>query len=128
MKTDRNNIVISAIWYERFLECSRTFGTVEFPRSVMRFYNSLLDIDNGDLAIYSKVKTYKEDVFDPLIENIVLEATFNTNDLNVIETERCIAVRDNIDRLFRVIIQTIQDSGIGWATGYDVKSYNINQD
>ena len=109
MKTDRNNIVISAIWYERFLECSRTFGTVEFPGSVMRFYNSLLDIDKDELAIYSKVKTYKEDVFDPLIENIVLEATFNTNDLNVIETERGIAVRDNIDRLFRVIIQTIQD-------------------
>ena len=128
MRKDRNNIVISAIWYERFLECSRTFGTGEFPSSVMRFYNSLLDIDDDELAIFSKVKEYKETVFDVLIERIVLENTFNTNDVNTIETERMSAVRDNIHLLFRMIIQTIQDSGIGWSTGMDIKTYSISQE
>ena len=109
-------VAISAIWYERFLECSRTYGTSEFKDSVLRFYHSLLDLDKEELAIKTKVTEYKETIWDPHINELVKQATQYTNDRDTIDVDTRGIIKDNIHELFNFIIQTIQDTGIGWHT------------
>jgi len=128
MKKDRGFVAISAIWYERFLECSRTCKTFEFPSSVWRFYHSLLNLDDGELAIKDKVDTYLEKVWRPRINKIVRYNTRDTNDLDTIGTERRFTEENYIHELFYFIIQTIQDSGIGWETYGDMQGFQLKQD
>jgi len=127
MKQNNNYLAVSAIWYERFLECSRTHGTNQFPSSVQRFYVSLLDLDKEDLAIKTKVKNYKENTWQERVNYIVQKNTELTTDPGTIESERELVEAGMSDELFEFIIQTIQDSGIGWPTQEDMKQYTISQ-
>ena len=125
---DKQNVAVSAIWYERFLECSRTFGTNEFPNSVMRFYHSLLDLNDDDLAILKRVTEWKKKTWEPKIEEMVNQVRQQTNDIDTIDFERKQIIKDHIHELFTFIIQTIQDSGIGWHTSDSIQSFNITQE
>ena len=124
----KNYVAISAIWYERFLECSRTQGTIEFPASVWRFYHSLLNLNKDDLAILNKVKNYKETVWEPKTIQLVRQQTQFTNDPDTIDFEHKQIIAQYIHELFSFIIQTIQDTGIGWHTTDDIQSFNITQE
>jgi len=128
MKKEHSYVAISAIWYERFLECSRTYGTVEFVKSVWRFYHSLLNLNNEDLAIFSKVKTYIDEVWTPTLNTMVFEASESLNDTSSIEHEREMIEAQTVSDVFHFIIQTIQDSGIGWFTSEEMQSYQISQE
>jgi len=125
---NKNFVAISAIWYERFLECSRTYGTGEFNSSVWRFYHSLLNLDDEELNIKSKVKAFIEEEWRPMVREIVRNNTYMTSDPGVIDTERNIAESQYIDQVFDFIIQTIQDSGIGWATQDNIQNFTIKQE
>ena len=128
MRTDKSNIVVSAIWYERFLECSRTYGTVEYPRSVWRFYHSLVNLNHDDLKIKIMVKDYVVNVWQPKIFNIVRARTYTTNDPDVLHSEQKLVEAENIDEVFDFIIQSIQDSGIGWHTSDNIQGFHISQE
>jgi len=126
-KYEKQNIAISAIWYERYLECSRTYMTSVFHDSVMRFYLSLLDIDDDSKAIWTKVNNYYKDVWLPKVKRQVERNTGDTYDEGIIQEEYKIVRSQFIDELFRFIIQTIQDSGVGWelmqrGIGYDIST------
>jgi len=118
MKKDSGFIAVSAIWYERFLECSRTCMTSEFVNSVWRFYHSLINLDseNDKLAIKDMVRNYVENVWRPKINKIIEDNTHYTNDSDVIRLESRLVESQYIHEVFDFIIQTIQDSGIGWQT------------
>jgi len=127
MKVDKQYVGISSIWYERYLECSRTCMTPLFYDSVMRFYKSLLDIDSDKKAIYSKVKNYYETEWLSMVKNKVRYNTQDTNDDGILDEEYKITRSQCVDELYRFIIQTIQDSGIGWdireaGSGYDIST------
>lgn len=114
-------IQVSAIWYERFLECSRTQGTPIFPSSVWRFYHSLLDLGKKELAIQSIVADYYFKEWLPELRNKVnermeKEISDSAGILKGIEIEE---EANTIVNLFDFIKQTIQDSGIGWQIGDD---------
>jgi len=128
MKREHSYVAISAIWYERFLECSRTFGTDEFVKSVWRFYHSLLNLDADDLAIYTKVTSYLNEVWNPNFAEVVKENTRFLNDISSIEHERDMIEAQLISELYHFIIQTIQDSGIGWTTREEMQKFNISQE
>jgi len=125
---DKQYLAISAIWYERFLECSRTFGTSEFTNSVLRFYHSLINLDHDDLAILDIVTEWKKKTWEPKIKEMVDQVRRQTNDIDTIDFERKQIIKDNIHELFTFIIQTIQDSGIGWHTSDSMQSFNITQE
>lgn len=128
MKRFQDYVAISAIWYERFLECSRTNRTSEFVDSVYRFYNSLLDLDDKDLAIKKKVDGYYKDSYIPVVDGEVKQRTRYVMDNDAVEAERSIVEREHINKLFHFIIQTIQDSGIGWGTSEYYDRYHLSQD
>jgi hypothetical protein len=123
----KQHLLVSAIWYERFLECTRTHGTSEFPKSVMRFYISLINLDHDELNILDKVREYKKNWDQQIVEK-VKQATQYTNDSGSIDFERQQIVSENIHELFTFIIQTIQDSGIGWSTQDNYQSFDIKQE
>ena len=128
MKTDKHQYVgITSIWYERYLECSRTCMTSIFYDSVMRFYKSLLDLDDDEKAIYSKVKKYYENEWIPMVRNKVRLNTRDTTDEGILDEEYKIICSQCIDELYRFIIQTIQDSGVGWPMNPDIDQYFISQ-
>ena len=116
MKTyqDKQYLAISAIWYERFLECSRTYGTIEFPQSVWRFYYSLLDLDKEELAIKKKVTKYVEEIWEPSIIKKTRETNPHNNDPGIYDFDKQQIIAQHIHEIFSYIIQTIQDTGIGW--------------
>ena len=130
MKNYQNKqyLAISAIWYERFLECSRTQGTQEFPQSVWRFYHSLLNLDVDELEIKKKVEEYVENTWEPNIKEQVDYSTRYTNDIDVYDFEYRQITAQHIHELFSFIIQTIQDTGIGWHTTDNMQNFNITQE
>ena len=128
MKQDRSFVAISAIWYERFLECSRTYGTIEFKNSVWRFYHSLLNLDEDQYAIYNKVKEYVENSWMPGLEETIRETAESLSDPSSIEHEREMIESQYIVEVFHFITQAIQDSGIGWHTMDNVQSFQISQE
>jgi len=119
-KKERNTIIISAIWYERFLECSRTYGTPTFTSSVWRFYRSLLNINNENLNIKTQVSEYIKNTWRPNVNRIAQRRlttdNISTNDDNNIALYTDEVVNERIVEIFEFIIQAIQDSGIGWHT------------
>jgi len=127
MKNDNRFVNISAIWYERFLECSRTYGTSEFKNSVWRFYHSLLNLSD-ELRIYDDVTEYIEEVWTPALQDIIKKNTSSFADDSSIEYEIELIEQIHIVDVFHFIIQTIQNSNIGWSTQNDVIQYNIRQD
>lgn len=130
MRKEHSFLAVSAIWYERFLECSRTCMTSEFVNSVWRFYRSLinLDSDNEQFAIKNKIRDYVENVWQPNINRVVEENTRYTNDGDVIRLERQLVEAQYIHEVFEFIIQTIQDSGIGWNVSSDAYNYLLSQE
>lgn len=128
MKPERGFVAISAIWYERYLECSRTCMTNEFPKSVWRFYYSLLNLDDEEKAIKNKAKEYIETIWQPKIDNIVEVNTRDTSDPDTVALERRLTEAHLIHELFEFIIQTIQDSGIGWTITDNMQQFMITQE
>lgn len=133
MKMDKHGfIAISAIWYERFLECSRTYGTSEYPYSVWRFYHSLLNLGEDKLAIKDITTKYIEEW--TYIQKCLLEKqTEYTTDPDNINFQRKQLEHQNIYQVFDHIVQTIQDSGIGWTIsirgeGYDISTRHKDSD
>ena len=125
---NKQYLAISAIWYERFLECSRTYGTMEFPASVWRFYYSLLDLDKEELAIKTKVKTFVEETWEPDIQKKTREVNPHNNDPGIYDFDKQQIISQYIHEVFSFIIQTIQDTGIGWHTTDNMQSFNITQE
>ena len=125
------NVAVAAIWYERFLECSRSQGMPYFTGSVWRFYHSLLNIGEDKLAIKDIVRKYLDETWYPKFleqcdeEVVKLHANKNPNIKKKIHQ---LVTDENILSLFEVIIQTIQDSGRGWPTIEEMQSYTINQE
>jgi len=119
-------LAIAAIWFERFLECSRTFGTREFSNSVWRFYHSLLNLGEGKLAIRNLVGKYYTEVWYPQLMEVV-EADCERSNVSVDQdfdmSNRKLIYDGNeqiqIVHLFEFITQTIQDSGRGWQIFLD---------
>ena len=128
MKRDIRYVAISEIWTRRFCDCSDANMTPDFPNSVWRFYHSLLNLDEGKLAIKDKVKKYVETEWYPKINNIVSRNTIETNDSDTIALERRLTEAQYIHELFSFIIQTIQDSGIGWQSPSSGKGYYVGAD
>jgi len=116
------------IWYERFLECSRTQGTSEFSKSVWRFYSSLLNLDDKELAIKSKVDDYVDNIWKPEIKKVVRNHIHGSTNSGIINAEWKIVEKQNIHLVFDFIIQTIQDSGLGWPTKDDIQRFQISQE
>lgn len=115
MKDKHGFIAISAIWYERFLECSRTYGTSEYPHSVWRFYHSLLNLGTDKLAIKTIIQNYVENEWEPMTLYLLIKQTRYTTDSDVINHNRKQIELQHIHLVFDHIVQTIQDSGIGWT-------------
>jgi len=128
MKKNNNFIAVSVIWFKRFDECSNTLGTSFFPLSVWKFYHSLLDLDDKNYKIKTIVKDYFENVWQPKVLMIVDRNTRNTTDAGTIQSEQELVESQYIVELFEFIIQTIQDSGIGWPTGEDVNTFMLSQE
>ena len=124
---DKRTVAVTAIWYERYLECSRTAMTDVFYYSVMRLYHSLLDLDDGERAIRSKVDRYYTGVWRPLVDRIVNENTRDTVDESIHEEEERIVLGQQAHLLFRYIIQVIQDSGVGFQLSDDMYNYLLSQ-
>ena len=132
VKKDTYSVPISVIWYERFLECSRTYRTDDFVDSVWRFYYSLVNIGKNELAIRDIVQKYYDTVWKPTFMarvNYECEQEFigasnnSTRDLIYYQNEK-----DMIVQLFQFITQTIQDSGKGWPTKEELQSYMLTQE
>jgi hypothetical protein len=125
-------LAISAIWFERYLECSRTLGTEEFPNSVWRFYHSLLNLDEKELAIKNKVRNYYLNEWKPRLDKNVkenlLEEQIKNNDLTIVNLFYKLNEKQMIVELFEFIIQTIQDSGVGWPTTEEIQQFTITQE
>jgi hypothetical protein len=109
-------VSVTAIWYERYLECSRTYGTDVFSDSVWRFYHSLLNLAEGKLAIRDMVDDYLKNIWYPKINKIVAKNTEGFTDVTNRDMEKQITESEYIFEVFDFIKQTIQDSGVGWQT------------
>lgn len=127
MKKDKSNVAVNVIWFERFVECSRSQGTPNFVDSVWRFYWSLIDLGKNELAIKSKVDTYINNEWRPeLFKKYEKELSNQQSDTDAIKRFIYSSVeQDRIPYLFNFIIQTIQDSDLGWTlpkggSGYDI--------
>lgn len=118
------------IWYERYLECSRTQGTEEFPSSVMRFYYSLMNLGPEKLAVKDLCKKYLNESWQPHVEKIIDERWNKEKDactspaatMSVIKND---SIEEEIVKLYEFIIQTIQDSGIGWHSSEQYMEYEL---
>ena len=128
-------IAVSAVWFERFLECSRTHGTQEFPKSVWRFYHSLLNLGEEKLAIKNIVGDYYKNTWYPnFIETVKADCTRSnvSTDQDYDMSNRKLIYDGNervqIVHLYEFIIQTIQDSGVGWPTQEEMQHFLISQE
>jgi len=123
-------VAVSAIWYERYLECSRVQGTEAFTKSVWRFYHSLLNLGEDKLAIRDKVKEYCNKTWRPTLKlKSELECKqSNISPYNVASRDVTYGQVENeiIIDLFEFIIQTIQDSGCGWPTPKEMETFTYN--
>ena len=124
------HVAVAAVWFERFLECSRTQGTSEFPSSVWRFYHSLVDLGKDELAIKTTLEKYLEDEWNPEYDAMYNEMMDNeTSDTRGVKED----VKNRVEkvlilRLFNKIAQTIQNSGVGWPTKDEMQSYHLKQE
>jgi hypothetical protein len=116
MKKDKSNVAVNVIWFERFVECSRSQGTPNFVDSVWRFYWSLIDLGEGDFAIKKKVDEYLNDIWFPRVNKLIKTNLENaTSESDAIKKDIKDSVNlDQIGYLFNFIIQTIQNSDLGW--------------
>ena len=130
MKTQDHNLAVVSIWYERYLECSRTHGTQEFIKSVWRFYHSLLNIGDDKLAIKNIVREYINDTWYPyVLERVEQELQQQGNiSMGAKQKIKQLVMNEEIVKLFEHIIQTIQDSGRGWPTKEEIETYKIIQE
>ena len=131
----QHNIAVAAVWYERYVECSRTQGYKGFPNSVWRFFHSLTNLGEDKLAIKNIVKDYIDNVYQPELINKVVKACIDENiTLNQAFDEsnrrKIYELIENVHivELFSFIVQTIQDSGVGWPTEKQMETYRIQQD
>lgn len=116
MKEKKGNIAVNIVWFERFVECSRTQGTDAFVNSVWRFYWSLIDLGEGDYAIKTKVDEYIKNEWLPDVQNrYQIELAKENSETDSIKRFIYSSVEsDRMPLLFRFIIQTIQNSKLGW--------------
>jgi hypothetical protein len=116
MKKKESNVAVNVIWFERFVECSRSQGTPNFVDSVWRFYWSLIDLGEGDYAIKTKVDNYIKDTWRPEFKKQYNQEIENQqSDTDAIKRFLYSSVEANrIPYLFNFIIQTIQNSELGW--------------
>ena len=131
MKKDSGFVAFAAVWYERYLECSRTYMTSEFVNSVWRFYRSVqvnLDKDVEKLCLKDIVNNFRFNVWQPKIDKAIEENTHYTNDGDVIRLESRLIEAQYIHEIFDFILQTIQDSGIGLNVNTDAYHYMLSQE
>jgi len=131
MKNRQQYIAISQLWTKAYFNCmeAQAFNPPIFAEVVESFYDSLLDLGPDKLQIRTIVETYYNTELMPFYDLLVSEE-INNNWANT---------RGNLDRikrdkkkllmplLYKKIIQTIQDSGIGWelskgGDGYDISA------
>ena len=131
MKEKKHNVAVAVIWFQRYKECSDTQGTPRFTSSVWRFYHSLLNLGD-ELPVKTKVSEYIKNIWKPNVDQIVQRRltldNISTNDDNNISLYTDEVINERIVELFEYIIQTIQDSGVGWPTHEEITSYMITQE
>lgn len=121
-------IPISAIWFRRFTECSDMQGTISYPSSVWRFYHSLLNLGEDKLAIKDIIQNYVENEWEPITKYLLAKETRYTTDSDVINHNKKQIELQHIHLVFDRIVQTIQDSGIGWTIDKEMQQYMISQE
>lgn len=132
---DKSNIAISIIWYERYLECTRTYGTEEFPLSVMRLYHSLLNLGKNKLAIRDICENYYKNEYKNTLNEAIKQECYNQeiefddpNKDSQIRQIKAMVIGEHSVYLFKFITQTIQDSGVGWHTEDELTKYSLMQE
>lgn len=128
MNDKKSNIAVAAIWYERFLECSRTYSTSEYPNSVWRFYHSLLNLGEGKLSVKDIIQDYVEKEWEPKKNYLLAKLTQYTTDSDVINFNAKTLEAQYVHEVFDRIVQTIQDGGIGWPTAEEMKTFSYSLD
>jgi hypothetical protein len=125
MKKDQAFVLPTAVWFERYIECSRTYDTPEFVHSVKRFYRSLLDLDktNEDNKIMTKTNNFYFNEWKPKVDDISRRKSSYTTDIDTIESIRKEVESEYIYELFDFIKQIIQFSEAGWG----VLKYNKSE-
>lgn len=129
-------VAVSAIWFERYLECSRTQGTPEFTKSVWRFYHSLLNLEpSGKLAIKDIAEIYVDKTWNPeLLEKVRDDC--ERNNVSIDQNHDMMSrqliydsnVATHIIHLFSYITQSIQDSGVGWPSEQQMQTFIYSQE
>jgi len=128
MRENRNqNVAISIVWYRRFCETSDCIGTEHESDAVWKFYHSLLNLGEGKLAIKDIVQEYIRNTWRPKVVSFY-EDTIGVN-RGVPELELTYsrdAENRYIKELFSFIIQTIQDSGVGFPTVNEITKFEYD--
>ena len=125
MNKHKENIAVSYVWLRRFVECSDLIGTEGATSAVWRFYDSLIDIGEDKLAIKTIVTDFINNVWRPKVNDYILEHIEACEGLEELEIRlKNEAEKLHIRLLFNFIIQTIQDSGIGWPTIEDEENFS----
>ena len=134
MKKDyKSYVAIASIWYRRYMECSDLIGYDDlFTKAVWKFYWSLLDVDEDDKAIKTKVDKYLNDEWRPSLHIAIADSMkqdhISPNDKTNYRLYYRLNENDLIKYLFTKIIQTIQDSGIGFQINPEMQDFLISQD
>ena len=132
MKDKKYNVAVAVIWFTCYADCQKTYGSEYFTNSVWCFYHMLNDLDNDKMAIKTKVSNYIKNTWKPNVNHIAHKRlttdNISPNDENNIALYTDEVTNERIVELFEFIIQTIQDSGVGWPTQDEIKSYMISQE
>lgn len=132
MKNRQQYIAISVIWFKAFSDCREAQASNPglFPSIVQSFYDSLLDLGKDKMAIKSIVEKYVNEEWQPVVDKEILVKLKNA--WSETENKKDQIKRDvtnsHIKKIYTKIIQTIQDSGIGWPTDDEYQTFMITQE
>jgi len=119
----RDHLAISKLWYQCYAMCLEVYGTEMFPNAVMRFKTALIDLKDG-AKVKSKVDGYYKNTWMPRVKKQIDAYTrenYMQLDSAFTRFYRDHVINNEMPNLFMFIIQTIEDSGIGFhATKYSL--------
>ena len=130
MKEKQKFVPMALVWFERYMDCSRLYGSDQFPHEVWKFYHSLANLGKDKLAIRDITRKYYNDVWYPgFIKEVVAEcdrkhiSLEGEHDLSNRQFVHGLVMKDHIGRLYEFIIQTIQNAGCAWPTREQFEGY-----
>jgi len=113
--TEKQNEAITMEWYERYVDCVRSYQTPYFYGEVKRYVNALINLDHGKGAVRDKALKYMEEIWIPETAELIGEISENY-DPSAKEGLTKVLVNKKAEDLFHFVNQTIQDSGFHWPT------------